>query len=451
MDWSVFGEALECITRLRATNSTNEKNAILKEYKDNEVVKRMLYYTYNPLLKYKITEKAINKADVRASLVKKCSPFDLCERLAVCNIDNKTRNEVRSYVEIYVPEKFKQLVYGMLFKDLGIRMDAKSINKAIPNLIPTFDVALANPIKKKDSKTGEYKWLKFKANEWISVSLKLNGVRCTNLSGNFHTRTGHSINGMNHIKSDLKLICDYMGWEVSERMFDGELIKKNPNLKTPDDLNFRQTCGIVNSDDRTVEEEYSLEYVIFDTMTIREFSNGESDDVYSVRSKTLKELDEAIESLQLENIRIVPIYYQGAYNKNVIDECLAKTDDIGLEGVMVNRDAVYQAKRSNNLIKVKSWFFNDVKVIDVYEGEGELEGMLGGLIVNYKGYEVRCGSGMNESFREHYWRHSDELIGKIVTVKCKGESQNKNDESLSMQFPIFMGIREDKEEESYES
>ena len=36
-------------------------------------------------------------------------------------------------------------------------------------------------------------------------------------------------------------------------------------------------------------------------------------------------------------------------------------------------------------------------------------------------------------------------------IKCKGESRNSKNDDLSMNFPIFMEVRYDKNEESYES
>lgn len=450
MNWSVFAECLECVMRLRATNSSNEKKAILEEYKHNEAVRDLFYYTYHPLLKYKITKNGLDKAVASPNNAKDLTPFEVCDKLAESNINTQLRNEVKSYIAFSVPSEYKDLVRGMLLKDLGVHMDAKSINKSIPNLIPTFDVALANPIKKKDSKTGEYKWVSFKRNEWISVSLKLNGVRCACIGSKFHTRTGHEINGMTHIKNDLFLLCEEMGINFGNVVFDGELIRKNRNMAIPDEDNFRMTCSIVNSDDRSDIAERSLEYVIFDFMTTDEFSLGESTSSYKARSTMLKEIGKVIADKGLKHVRVVPIYYQGVFSKEAINKCLEETDRLGLEGVMVNRDATYQAKRTNNLLKVKSWFFNDVRIIGYEEGEGEFEGTLGSLVVDYKGYKCKVGSGFKQDERNWVWKHRDELIGRVCTVKCKLESKNNKGE-LSMNFPIWMGLREEGKEVSYES
>ena len=125
---------------------------------------------------------------------------------------------------------------------------------------------------------------------------------------------------MTHIKNELFLLCEEMGVEFKNVVFDGELIRENRNMSIPDEDNFRLTCSIVNSDDRSELAERSLEYVIFDFMTTDEFSLGESLSSYKARSAMLKEIGEVITRKGLKHVRIVPIYYQGAFSKEVIDK-----------------------------------------------------------------------------------------------------------------------------------
>ena len=154
-DWKEFERVYSVIKLLRETSSSNAKASILKQYKDTPHLQDLLYYTYNKDLKYKITLKAISKAEV-GNIKSGESPFELASDLAMCNIDNATRNRVATYLANIPNEKCRELVLGMLLKDLGIHMTAKSINKVIPNLIPEFKVALANPIAKAKLKIGEH-------------------------------------------------------------------------------------------------------------------------------------------------------------------------------------------------------------------------------------------------------------------------------------------------------
>lgn len=434
--WKEFEQTHSVIKLLRETSSSNAKASILKQYKDIPHLQDLLYYTYNKDLKYKITLKAISKAEV-GNVKSEESPFELASDLAMCNIDNATRNRVATYLANIPNEKCRELVLGMLLKDLGIHMTAKSINKVIPNLIPEFKVALANPIAKAKLKIGEQ----------VTVTQKLNGIRGVYCMGGFKSRQGKDIDGFDNIKEEIEDLFKYMNW--SNMVLDGELVR----IKTDDiddEDNFRLTTSIVNSKSRTKEEEEQIEFVIFDLLPYDEFVKGESTLTYSKRSEILEEIDMYLESMNFSYLRTVPCYFEGGYDPYIINNILRQTDAIGLEGVMINRDATYKCKRSNDILKVKSFFYNDLRCLEVYEGEGEFEGTLGGIIVNYKGFKVKAGSGFTQEQREYYWTHPEDIVGHIVCIKCKGESRNAKNDDLSLNFPIFNGVRNDKEEESYE-
>ena len=435
-NWKEFERVHSVIKLLRETSSSNAKASILKQYKDTPHLQDLLYYTYNKDLKYKITLKAISKAEV-GNVKSEESPFELASDLAMCNIDNATRNRVATYLANIPNEKCRELVLGMLLKDLGIHMTAKSINKVIPNLIPEFKVALANPIAKAKLKIGEQ----------VTVTQKLNGIRGVYCMGGFKSRQGKDIDGFDNIKAEIEDLFKYMNW--SNMVLDGELVR----IKTDDiddEDNFRLTTSIVNSKSRTKDEEEQIEFVIFDLLPYNEFVKGESTLTYSKRSEILEEIDMYLESMNFSYLRTVPCYFEGGYDPYIINNILRQTDAIGLEGVMINRDATYKCKRSNDILKVKSFFHNDLKCLAVNEGEGEFKGTLGSITVNYKSYKVNVGSGFTKEEREYYWTHPEEIVGKIVEVQCKGESRNSKDDSVSLNFPTFKGVRLDKDSESYE-
>ena len=64
------------------------------------------------------------------------------------------------------------------------------------------------------------------------------------------------------------------------------------------------------------------------------------------------------------------------------------------EGVMINiNDAVYEFKRSSNLLKCKVMSDCDLKIIGFEEGSGRLSGTMGRINVDYKGNTLGVGSG----------------------------------------------------------
>ena len=107
----------------------------------------------------------------------------------------------------------------------------------------------------------------------------------------------------------------------------------------------------------------------------------------------------------------------------------------------------YRTKRTPDLLKVKKFHSADILCTGVFEGEGRLVGKLGGIYVDFRGNKVGVGSGFNDEQREYYWKNQDEIVGKIVEIKYFEESTNQKDDSISLRFPVFISVREEKGKE----
>ena len=77
------------------------------------------------------------------------------------------------------------------------------------------------------------------------------------------------------------------------------------------------------------------------------------------------------------------------------------------------------------------------------------KGTLGAFVLEYKGNEVKVGSGFTDEQREKFWQKRDGLTGTLCEVKYKEISQDKGTGLESLQFPVFVGLRTDKTEVSY--
>lgn len=122
----------------------------------------------------------------------------------------------------------------------------------------------------------------------------------------------------------------------------------------------------------------------------------------------------------------------------------------GKEGVMVNSiDGLYECKRSRELLKVKSFFTADLEIVGFEEGRNKYENMLGNIIVDYKGYNVGIGSGFSDIERLEIWENQDDYIGRVCEIKYFEESSNQNDDSISLRFGTWEGLRELGKEVSY--
>ena len=116
---------------------------------------------------------------------------------------------------------------------------------------------------------------------------------------------------------------------------------------------------------------------------------------------------------------------------------------------MVQFNTTYKCKRTKELIKVKCFYDCDIRCVDIEKGAGKNSDTLGAIVCEYKNNIVKVGSGFTDEMRNHYWNNPNDIIGKIVTVKYKEETKNK-DGSYSLQFPVFCAVREDKSEPNTE-
>lgn len=325
----------------------------------------------------------------------------------------------------------RDFLEAFITKTLKLGVDVKTVNAVYgENFIPVHSVMLGSPRDK----------LRLKKDEKFWLTQKLNGNRCTYVNGQLISRQGIPFKGLEHITIVLDKLNAYFGRNL---VWDGELIRRNVE-GLDDGENFRIGTGIINADDG---DKTCIDFVMFDVLSLFGFKHGKSEAPYSIRIHTL---DAASVQLNVDMpVRVVPIWYEGT-DQNMIDYWLNYADSHNMEGCMLNRDAPYECKRVTSLIKIKSFKHSDLKIVDYVEGTNKYEGMLGAVVVEYKGNTVNVGSGFEESERVKLWADKDNLIGKICQVKYKEESKNKDTGLYSLQFPIWEGLRLDKNEPSYE-
>lgn len=433
-DCNYLKDLYEVVTSLQNTSSRNAKEDILKDYKGSAVFRNVLTFLFDSRITTGLDIKKLNK-DIKVE-----PEYSLPGLLSLLEY-LKTNNTGKDVVVATVKECIRCLSDGdsnietmlkeIVTKSLRLGIDAKTINKAFGyDFIFTFDVQLGTPIEK----------CNIDPKAEIFISQKLNGTRCVYFDGELWTRSGKKYTGCDHIINDIKRLCEE-DFQCNPKgiVFDGELVLKSCGLS--DSEAFQKGTGIANSNNVTKEE---LEYVIFDTLSADEFEGKKGISKYSFRKAVLESYPEIFNRLKLENIRIVPFFYQG-FDHNKIWEYLKYAEDNDMEGVIVNLDAPYEFKRTKNLIKVKQFYDIDLECVEVLQGEkGKYKNTLGAIKCKYKDGYVKVGSGFSDELRDYYFNNPDEIIGKIITVKYKEITKNK-DGSESLQFPVFVCVRQDKE------
>ncbi len=265
----------------------------------------------------------------------------------------------------------------------------------------------------------------------------VHNCRCAFVGNKCMTRQGKEYIGLDHIINDITKT----GYE--NYFIDGELLYKNSEGLS-DSESFQKGTGIAMSKD---ENKLDLKLVVFDLFPLEEFWNGKSHNTYKNRRKALNLFDLQLQDVCCKNIEVVNQLYAGT-DHSEIWKWLDYAEENDWEGVIINLDEPYECKRTKNLIKVKKFLSCDIKCIGIEGGSGRNRGTLGALVCDYKGNKVNVGSGFSDEDRKRIWQNPEGVIGKIITVKYKEETKNK-DGGISIQFPVFETVRFDKSEPSY--
>jgi DNA ligase-1 len=419
----------EICEQLQATNGKKEKEFILNQNKDNQLLKRVLQFVYSPFILSGISDKKINK-NVTNRVGRHFN--NVIEVMNYLEENNTGTDEVISNIQYFIRCNYDlQEFYKEIFtKSLKVGCDSKTFNKVWgDNFIPEWEVQQAYSIDK----------YTLKPNEWFSLSEKLNGNRGTYYDGKIISRQGKEIEGLDHIIADIKALG------LEEGVLDGEL-KRNNMDGLSDNENFTIGTGILNADN---SDKSQIQFIIFDALSKEEFQKGIGNLNYKSRLYWIEEMKKDIKRLDLQNIKVVEIYYSGT-DQTMIDKYLDKAVSEDKEGLMLNRDVPYKCKRHNGILKVKRFYTMDLKVVDCVEGSGRLKGTLGALVVDLKGNHVNVGSGFDDATRQEIWNSRNDIIGRVVEVKYKEISKDKNSGLESLQFPIYVCLREKGKTVSYD-
>jgi DNA ligase-1 len=358
---------LHIISEISNTSSRNEKEQILRTNKDNQLLKDVLYFVFNPYIVTGISKKKINKAVTYTG----CKLNNVYEVMDYLKRNNTGSDADISAIQGFIsnqPEELQEFYRQIVTKDLTIGCDVKTINKVCNNYIPTFSVMLAEPFEKfyKD----------------VACEIKIDGTRCLTIkqgkSVNMFTRNGKLIEGFNNLLQQIGNL------PVENVVLDGELIGENYT----DTMNklFRKSQG------------KQANYMIFDMLTFEEFQSGKSDSDYWTRKQGLISFSKNLIG-DFTNLKFVePLKVLTNATIEDLTEVMNTAVQLGFEGIMVKPlSSKYECKRSYDWQKMKPFFSDEYEIVDFEEGDGKYKGTFGKVIVNVDGVSVGVGSGFSDT------------------------------------------------------
>jgi DNA ligase-1 len=165
-----------------------------------------------------------------------------------------------------------------------------------------------------------------------------------------------------------------------------------------------------------------IKFILFDAPSIQGKFEG--------RIKYLKNLCK-----KLKREDIVYHEHEKCRNREHMEEELKRVEDLGGEGVMLRQPgSLYENRRSDTLLKVKTFKDAEAVVMKHAKGTGRNSAVLGALHVrDSDGITFKIGSGFTDA-----QRRSPPKIGSTVTYKYQEKT-----ESGKPRFPTFLRVHTD--------
>lgn len=425
-------QILDYIIKIRETQGTNAKLDLLRDYIKDETFQKVLFYTYNPFYNYYIRKLPKVVAGSLSVIGTFETMFELLDDLRERRFTgNLAIEKVTNFIQ-HSPAKVAEVFLLILDRDLKMGINTSSINKVYPNLIPTFDVMLAEAGVSLDKL--------LKDNEWVYVQKKSDGKRCIAIcKGNtveFYARSGKEIeNLVRHdelVNSILMLRRSYMSEDF---VLDGELIIENEDGT---DADRQISNGLIMKKNLPKNEVSRFSFVVWDILSLEDFQNDSNTTPYEERYYTL------INNIKWFNkLKVIETFVA-----TTAERAMEITNDFmkrGFEGSIVKTPYhTYKRKRSKDWIKIKGWNEIDLKIVGYERGKlgTKYESCLGALVCSNGTINCSVGSGFSD---EQRLLIKEDVIGKVVSVKYNQLIKDV-DGNYSLFLPVFIEIREDKEE-----
>lgn len=433
-------EVAKIIEEVMLARGSLAKASILSRNKDNEKLKAVLKFIYDPYNKCCIGNAKLNKAMTIYTATGSTDPLLVIDFLTKHNTGSDlavsfAAGFVKTIAHMYGDQhNATMFAVSLVTQNLKIGVAVKSLNNIFgKDFIPTVGCMLGTLYE--DVRSVAWPCI---------ITEKLDGIRRMLVKENgkvtMYSRSGHKDEGCIDILNEAKYLPD-------NYVYDGELLAAGTFA---DNIAWRQaTSSIANSGGI----KHGLTLNVFDMVPVDEFFAGKSKMNARARKILLGATlgDEGIQYLIKDWARILVAYGLEHKLEYIIPvPILGVATALGYvtpivegiwknhgEGVMLNTcEGYYELKRSKHLLKVKHTEDKVLTIIDFTEGTGKYEGSVGAIIVDYNGTAVGVGSGLNDLTRQVLWDNQDAYVGKQIEVETFGESVNASG-GVSLNCPIF--------------
>jgi hypothetical protein len=437
----------EIFDEIANESSTNKKMEILAKYKDNDLLKRVLYLANSKRVKFYIkqipTYRKIQLGDTYGMLE---DNLDKLKKLSDREVTGNAAINLLTTILEYSDTDDAYIIERIIEKDCKIGMGTSNMNKVFPKLIEdtpymgakSFSEDLARKI--------------FKDGPAYS-QIKMDGRYCNAIirSGEveLESRQGEPT------LVDGALFLEELS-NFPDCVLNGEL--------TMDGISRYESNGIVASlisigkkklDGKDVLEEIakfeekhmpyqkaldSIRFTVWDTITVDEYFDAKSPIFYLNRLSLLQDRLVDIKPTMVSGIETKIVHTYGEAIAH-FQEMLNK----GFEGtILKSAKGTWKDGKPNWQVKMKLEMDVDLKIVGFNYGTGKNAKVISSIDVQSScGKLTTTPAGINEELMQYITDNQDKLLNTILEVTCSGLSQNKAGD-YSLLHPRFKQFRDDK-------
>ena len=414
----------DILNELNESNSSNYKLDILKKYKDNSELKKLLELTYNRnKYNFNVSKNCIIKDN--PSILESNGSKTVDELLSALEIlgggtirGNEAHQFVCNHLKCLDNDN-KEIFLNVLGRDLKIGLNVKSINKVFKNLIPKPNYMRCAVLSEKTLK---------KINFPAFIQLKMDGTY----------REIHVADGQ--VSGKTRSGEEYFNPVLFKEMenfpngfYTGELTIEGESRFTGN--------GLINSLNPPYEK---ITFTVWDYLTDEDYLEKSKTPYYS----RFESLSDIIEKHESNRVKLVP-----NHEVNSIDEALKYVSDWmeqGLEGgVLKDKNNVFKNGTSGTQLKIKLKVDAEMRITGFTDGTigTKREGKIGAIqFSNDEGTIKGQCSGFSDEELDLFTKNKDNLIGKIISVEFNDIVKSENNDYYALSHPRFIEIRNDKDE-----
>lgn len=439
---------LSIFNEISSEPGTNNKMAILSKYKDNELLKEVLYLANSKRIKFYIKQIPEYKTDNNHTY----SLEESIKKLEVLYKREKTGHDAINFLSDLLSSVSKEdavVLERIIDKDCKIGMGTSNINKVFKNLIEDTPYMGARAFDEKLAKEV------FKNGEIAFSQIKMDGRYCNAIIRHNHVEL-ESRQGEPTILIGAKFLNELENFDNC--VLNGEL--------TIDKVSRYESNGIIASlidicgkkEQRSEEENKkktsefekkhgnindalnSIRFTVWDTITIDEYFNKSSKTPYI---KRLENVNELIKKSNSTMVSIIETKQCNNYGEAIshFQDMLSK----GYEGTILKSSiGNWKDSKPNWQIKMKLEMDVDMRIVGFNYGTGKNEKLISSLNVESSdGKVITRPTGIDEDMMKFITENQEKLLNSIVEVKCSGLSKNSNGQHALL-HPVFKKLRDDK-------